>query len=134
MQQSLDALSQNLTRLNNELAGCSGLGAKRRRTDGAGRLPMGTDDVNSPDHADSMMRKRKIPQSFQLFPKNGKQTFEHEGSPHWTTILRTQILDESSNEVFKERRKELLQLMRSTDDDSKVIISAKPKKNHSNLN
>jgi hypothetical protein len=43
-------------------------------------------------------------------------------------------LDESTNDVFKERRRELLDLLRATDDEQKTLISAKTKKNHQNLN
>lgn len=107
MQQSLAALSQNLTRLNNELnQGGFGAANKRKKNNPEERVT-GLDRIgNALD--DTFMRKRKIPQSFQLFPKNPKHLFDQEYSQHWSTILRTQILDESTNDIFKERRRELL--------------------------
>ena len=126
MQQSLDALSQNLVRLNNELAGNP---LKRRKTAAPGGIS-GFKGERRPSTDDPFQRKRKIPQSFQLFPKSNDQ----DSPQHWTSILRNQILDESTNDSFKERRKELLVLLATTVDENKVIISQKLKKNHQNLN
>lgn len=106
MQQSLDALSQNLTRLNNEL-NQGGFGAANKRRKNNLEVTGGLERIGNVCE-DPFMRKRKIPQSFQLFPKNPKHLFDQEYSQHWSTILRTQILDESTNDIFKERRRELL--------------------------
>ncbi|TNV81846.1 hypothetical protein FGO68_gene12305 [Halteria grandinella] len=138
MQQSLDALHQNLTRLNQELNCTSAFGANKRKKNNliddkiSGTFERQQNGCLQQD--DPFSRKRKIPQSFQLFPKNQKQIFDQEYSQHWSTILRTQILDESTNDIFKERRRELLQLIRETDDGGKLLIQAKSKKNHQNLN
>ena len=112
MQQSLDVISHNLNRLTNELNGSSSLSNKRRKIVAGSATGITScyqfDELALFDRDGIMQRKRKIPQSFQLYQKNPRQAFDQECSQHWTTILRTQILDESKNDSFKERRKELL--------------------------
>jgi hypothetical protein len=51
---------------------------------------------------------------------------------HWSTILKTQILDESNNDTFRERRRELLISLEDTESYDSVIIEGKPKKNNLN--
>lgn len=41
-------------------------------------------------------------------------------------------MDEASNEVFRERREELLELLRKTADDETALIHGKPKKGNQN--
>jgi hypothetical protein len=43
------------------------------------------------------------------------------------------MIDESTNDSFKERRKELTQFLNQIEENDKIIISAKPKKNNHNL-
>lgn len=53
---------------------------------------------------------------------------------NWRKILKSQFLDEISNESFQERRKILLKVINETINLEAMIIKAKPKRNHQNLN
>jgi hypothetical protein len=59
------------------------------------------------DLEEPQIKKRKIPPTVQLFLKT-KESEQAQILQHWSTILKTQILDESNNDTFRERRRELL--------------------------
>lgn len=90
LDQSLEDLSRNLARLNKELTEAKVCGKRRRpeeRTEGT-EISCG--------------RQRKVPKSYQLFAK--ASSHPNESVPLWQTVIRTQIMDEASNDAFKERR------------------------------
>ena len=78
-----------------------------------------------------LIKKRKIPPTVQLFLKV-KESEQAQILQHWSTILKTQIIDESNNDTFRERRRELLIKLEETQNDDSVIIEGKPKKNNIN--
>lgn len=83
------------------------------------------------DLEEPQIKKRKIPPTVQLFLKT-KENQQVQILQHWSTILKTQILDESNNDTFRERRRELLINLEETENDDSVIIEGKPKKNNLN--
>lgn len=63
-----------------------------------------------------LIKKRKIPPTVQLFLKT-KESEQAQILQHWSTILKTQILDESNNDTFRERRREILINLDETEND-----------------
>ena len=73
-----------------------------------------------------------MPTSIQLFPKLSKDQDDGLVSDNWMNVLKTHIVDESNDESYKERRRELLQVLSLASSDSEIVVKARSKKNHLN--